>query len=94
MKDKATEIIILICQEYRITVFEFNSNYKYGELPQSRQLFCWTLHKLGWRNIDIAKATNFSPPRVKQLVNAGRELYYNLPYFKTRCDAIIKLYTS
>ena len=89
MKIYEKDIIELICREYSISEDEFYSNFKYGSLPEARQLYCLVLKSLVMRNMDIADITGFSRPRVTQLINTAVKLMDSIPYFKQKHDIIV-----
>jgi hypothetical protein len=86
------EIKAMICREYGITPDEFDSPFKYGNLPQARQLYCLVLHDLRYSTADISRITGFSPPRVSMTIDAGRRLCDKIPFFRIRREKTAKYF--
>lgn len=84
------KIIEMICREYGISPDEFNSNFKYGSLPEARQLLCIVLKQSGMSNKEICDHTGFSPPRVTISIASAEILWRKLPYFRQKCDLLKK----
>ena len=85
------EIIKLVCDEYSITPDEFNSSFKYGALPEARQLFCMALLSYGAGNADISKLTGYDPGRVSYTIMAANKMLMSTPFFKRRHDRLLKI---
>ena len=92
MKD-TNELKKMICREYGISLDEFDSQFKYGNIPQARQLFCLALKDSGMSVTEISNTTGFSIPRVSMTINAGETLCDKIPFFKLRREGIAKIFS-
>jgi hypothetical protein len=78
------KIVTLTCQEYEITTNEFFSDFRYGNLPQSRKMVCYILYRIGMKNIQISRITGFKPPRISNSIrdmkvsSFGAMIYHNI----------------
>jgi hypothetical protein len=88
------KLIEAICRDYSISEDEFNSNFKYGSLPEARQLYCMVLKSAGKKNGEIAEITGFSPPRVTITIQAGEKLSGKVPYFRQKYEALVKMFVK
>lgn len=87
----AEEVIKMICEEYGISPAEFNSTFKYGSLPEARQLYCLTLHSYGAKNADISRLTGYAPGRVSYTIEAAKKMYGKLHAFTVKHDGLLKI---
>jgi len=71
-------LVNLTCDEYNITVDEFESDYQYGNIPKTRQMVCFIMSILGARNIQISNITGFKPPRVTNSIRKIESSYDDL----------------
>lgn len=85
------QIISRICEEYGITADELISDFRYGSLPEARQLYIFVLFSSGIRNKDIAELTGYTPARITLSIQAARETLDSLPYFRQKHDALLKI---
>lgn len=86
----AEEVIKMISDEYGISPAEFNSTFKYGSLPEARQLYCKSLLSAGLKNKDISELTGYSPGRVSVTIESANKLILVTPFFKLKHDMLVR----
>jgi hypothetical protein len=84
-------VVKMISDEYGISPDEFNSNFKYGSLPEARQLYCLTLSSYGATNADISRLTGYAPGRVSYTIEAANKLIVSTPFFGQRHSKLLKM---
>ena len=55
------ELQKITCDHFNVDVDEFQSSFKYGNLPMVRKIVCYLLDQFGMKNKHIAALTGFSP---------------------------------
>lgn len=63
------EVMKVVCDYYGVNVDEFQSNFKYGTLPEARKMVCRVLREYGLRNKHIVTQTGFLPGYVSYAMN-------------------------
>jgi len=91
LQDVSDTVIKMICDDYGISAGEFNSSFKYGSLPEARQLFCLALSSYGLKGKDICSLTGYSPGRVCYTVQAAKKLLQSMPFFRQRHNRLLKI---
>lgn len=62
------ELISITCDEFKITIDEFRSGYRYGNLGKARQVVCYIMKLLEVRNKRISKVSGFKSSNISASV--------------------------
>jgi len=78
----------IVCDVYGVSIDEFDSSFRYGNLGNARQALCYAMYYLGARNKQIAEATGFMPARISNSVSKVKRNNKDL----LKVETIIKNY--
>jgi len=78
----------IVCDVYGVSIDEFDSSFKYGNLGKARQAICYVLYYLGARNKQVAEITGFQKGRISNSVSSIKKSNEDL----LKVESIIKNY--
>jgi hypothetical protein len=79
-----------VCREFEISVDEFNSNFRYGDLPRARWIVIKILQLYGAGNGEISKMTGFSPSRINKSIKGADDFLLKSKYNIVRIVESVK----
>ena len=86
------KLIEMICNEYGYTPEELRSSFRYGKLPETRQLLFLVLDGLGATNLQISQMTGYKKSRISVDSKRARYLVESQITFRKTYEGLVKMF--